>query len=51
VLPESNQIAIGRLANLVELIAKLYRMDKEILLVSSGAVAAGYTQFKLIELR
>ncbi len=47
VLTQDGKIAIDRLKNLVELIAKLHQAGKEIILVSSGAVAAGYTQLKL----
>jgi glutamate 5-kinase len=47
VLTENGKIALERLKNLVELIAKLHKVGKEIILVSSGAVAAGFTQLKL----
>ena len=47
VLTENNSIAIDRLANLVELISSLHKIDKEVILVSSGAVAAGFTQINL----
>ena len=46
VLTEQNRIARERMLNLVDLIAKL-REDYEVILVSSGAVAAGYTELKL----
>jgi glutamate 5-kinase len=46
VLTEQNRIARERMLNLVELIAKL-REEYEVILVSSGAVAAGYTELKL----
>ncbi|MFC2074373.1 glutamate 5-kinase [Campylobacterota bacterium] len=46
VLTEQNRIARERMQNLVDLIAKL-RATYEIILVSSGAVAAGYTELKL----
>jgi glutamate 5-kinase len=47
VLTENSRIAIGRLANLVELIANLHREGKDIIVVSSGAIASGYTQLQL----
>jgi glutamate 5-kinase len=46
VLTEQNRIARERMLNLVDLIAKL-REEYEVILVSSGAVAAGYTELKL----
>lgn len=46
VLTEQNRIARERMLNLVALIAKL-REKYEVILVSSGAVAAGYTELKL----
>ncbi|MFA6629070.1 MAG: glutamate 5-kinase [Sulfuricurvum sp.] len=46
VLSEQNQIAKDRMQNLVDLIAEL-KERYEVILVSSGAVAAGYTQLKL----
>lgn len=46
VLTEQNRIARERMLNLVNLIAKL-REEYEVILVSSGAVAAGYTELKL----
>ncbi len=46
VLTEQNHIARERMLNLVDLIAKL-REEYEVILVSSGAVAAGYTELKL----
>ena len=42
VLTENGGLAKERMSNLVELLAKLTK-DKEVILVSSGAVAAGYT--------
>lgn len=46
VLSEQNRIAKNRLADLVEFISKLH--DKyEVILVSSGAVAAGYSKIRL----
>ena len=47
VLTEEGKIAMERLGALVDLIADLQREDKEVILVSSGAVAAGYTQLPL----
>jgi glutamate 5-kinase len=46
VLSEQNRIAKDRMKNLVDLIAEL-KTRYEIILVSSGAVAAGYTELKL----
>jgi len=46
VLTEQNRIAKERMNNLVNLIAEL-RTKYEIILVSSGAVAAGYTELKI----
>jgi len=46
VLTENNQIAKERMLNLVSLIASL-RKRYDIILVTSGAVAAGYTALKL----
>lgn len=46
VLTEQNRIAHERMQNLVDLIAEL-KEKYEIILVSSGAVAAGYTELKL----
>ncbi|MGD9969311.1 MAG: glutamate 5-kinase [Sulfuricurvum sp.] len=46
VLSEQNCIAKDRMANLVDLIAEL-KNRYEVILVSSGAVAAGYTELKL----
>lgn len=46
VLTEQNRIARDRMQNLVDLIADL-KNEYEVLLVSSGAVAAGYTELKL----
>ena len=47
VLTQDGTIATSRLEALVEFIAKLHESGKEIILVSSGAVAAGFTQIKL----
>lgn len=46
VLTDQNRIARERMQNLVDLIAEL-RSKYEVILVSSGAVAAGYTELKL----
>ena len=48
VLTQDGQLAIERMGNLVDLIAKLKNVKKiEVILVSSGAVGAGYTSLKL----
>ena len=47
VLSENGKLAKDRIRNLVELIAKLKKAGIEIILVSSGAVSAGYTKLKL----
>ncbi|RXJ69766.1 glutamate 5-kinase [Halarcobacter ebronensis] len=48
VLREENLLAVTRLNNLVDLIAKLKKeKDYEVILVSSGAVAAGNTKLNL----
>ena len=44
VLTQGDKVATARLEALVEFIAKLHSLDKEVILVSSGAVAAGYTR-------
>lgn len=46
VLSEQNRIAKDRMHNLVDFIAEL-KLRYEVILVSSGAVAAGYTELKL----
>ncbi|MCW9026474.1 MAG: glutamate 5-kinase [Thiovulaceae bacterium] len=46
VLTQNNEIAKERMLNLVNLIAKL-RKKYEVVLISSGAVAAGYSALKL----
>lgn len=46
VLTDQNRIARERMQNLVDFIAEL-REKYEVILVSSGAVAAGYTELKL----
>ncbi len=43
VLTEQNRVAKERMAALVELIARIKQNGTEVILVSSGAVAAGYT--------
>ncbi len=47
VLTEEGRIALERLEALVDLIAELQKADMELILVSSGAVAAGHTQLPL----
>lgn len=47
VLTENAGMAVDRIAALVELISELRAIGKEVLLVSSGAVAAGYTKLAL----
>ena len=48
VLTQDGKLAIDRLSNLVDLIAKLKNEKKyEVILVSSGAVAAGFTSLQL----
>ena len=48
VLTEDGKLALDRLNNLVELISKLKNeKNLEVILVSSGAVAAGYTSLQL----
>lgn len=48
VLTENGKLAIDRLGNLVDLIAKLKNeKNYEVILVSSGAVAAGFTSIQL----
>ena len=47
VLTENGTIAKTRMLALVELISQLKAADYEVILVSSGAVAAGYTQLPL----
>lgn len=44
VLTQDGKIALDRLNNLVELLANLHQNGKEVILVSSGAVAAGFTK-------
>ncbi|SFV64155.1 Glutamate 5-kinase [hydrothermal vent metagenome] len=47
VLTEDGKVAKDRMMALVELIAKLKSINTDVVLVSSGAVAAGYTQLPL----
>jgi glutamate 5-kinase len=47
ILTENEQVAKERMLALVTLISELHKVDKEVILVSSGAVAAGYTTLKL----
>jgi len=47
VLTENGGMAEGRIAALVELISQIKAKGTEVILVSSGAVAAGYTQLQL----
>ena len=47
VLTEDGKVALKRLNALVDLIAEIQKSGREVILVSSGAVAAGYTQIAL----
>ena len=47
VLTEKGEVAKDRMMALVDLVAKLKAVDREVILVSSGAVAAGYTKLKI----
>jgi len=47
VLTNKNELALNRLKDLVELIYKLKQKDYQVILVSSGAVSAGYTLLPL----
>jgi len=47
VLTQDGELALDRLASLVEFIVELKNNDNEVILVSSGAVAAGYTVIQL----
>lgn len=47
VLTQDGKLALERLQNLVNLIALLKQKDIEVILVSSGAVAAGFTSLQL----
>jgi len=46
VLTQDGEIALKRMENLVDFLAEL-KKENEVLLVSSGAVSAGYTELKL----
>jgi len=46
VLTENGEVALGRMQSLVALLAQLKKKD-EVVLVSSGAVSAGYTKLQL----
>ena len=46
VLTENGEIALGRMQTLVDFLARL-KDDNEVILVSSGAVAAGFTKLQL----
>ena len=48
VLTQNGALALDRLQNLVEFIAQLKKNDYEVVLVTSGAVAAGFTALKQI---
>jgi len=47
VLTQDGELALERLRNLVDLIDKLKQKNYQVILVSSGAVAAGYTVLQL----
>ncbi|BBG66320.1 glutamate 5-kinase [Hydrogenimonas sp.] len=47
VLTEQNRVAKERMSALVDLIAEIRKRETEVILVSSGAVAAGYTLCRL----
>ena len=47
VLTENGEVARERMLDLVELITKLMQKGKEVILVSSGAVSAGFTVLPL----
>ena len=47
VLTQQNRVAKDRMRNLVAFISELKKAQYEVILVSSGAVAAGYTKLKL----
>jgi len=47
VLAENSEMAVERITALVGLIAQIQAKGTEVILVSSGAVAAGYTQLQL----
>ena len=47
VLTQNGELALDRLKALVDFLAKLHSLNKEVILVSSGAVAAGFTKIAL----
>ena len=47
VLTQNGALALDRLSSLVEFISQLHKNGDEVILVSSGAVAAGYTLIQL----
>jgi len=47
VLTQDGKLALQRLSNLVDFIVKLKQLNYKVILVSSGAVAAGYTLLQL----
>ena len=47
VLTENGKVAKQRLSALVEFVAKLHSIGREVIIVSSGAVAAGFTRVHL----
>ncbi|RLA73921.1 MAG: glutamate 5-kinase [Epsilonproteobacteria bacterium] len=47
ILNQDNQIATTKMKNLVEFIAKIKNKNIEVILVSSGAVAFGYTKLQI----
>lgn len=47
ILSEKGAVAKKRMLALVQFIASIKELDYEVILVSSGAVSAGYTKFKL----
>ena len=47
VLTQDGALAKDRLLALVEFLSQLHKIGREVILVSSGAVAAGYTKIKL----
>ena len=47
VLTQDGELAFDRLSNLIEFICQLKNNGDEVILVSSGAVAAGFTLIQL----
>ena len=47
VLTQNGELAVDRLKALVDFLAELHSLGKEVILVSSGAVAAGFTKIAL----